>query len=536
MDRVVTHFGNSGWEENSAGSNVQGSAFNGGALYRGSQVADLVPEASADTAEWQERLLELNGFFALVAEDGTSLVAAVDRVRSLPLFYGSVNGTLFLSDDAEWVRQQVGDAETDPVAREEFQLAGYVTGPDTLFPNVKQLQAGEMLRVHHPAGEELAVTTHRYYRFTHTEPTEWDEAALRKELDQVTEASVRRLVEYAGGRQIVIPLSGGYDSRLIALMLKRSGYDNILTFTYGVPGNKESDYSRRVAEALNLPWHFVEYNAEKWRKAWQTDERLGYQRWGSNWVSLPIVQDWLAVRELKATGVIRTDAVFCPGHTGDFIAGGHIPNEVDPHQFCDANQLARFIVHKHLSLAPWRKTTERPESFWHERILDRVESRYIQSSQELADSFEAWEWQERQAKLIVNSVKVYAFFGYDWWLPFWDSKFMAFWERVPLSLRKGKWFYDWWVDSEWQEAAGSESRLKACNDGLPFRRFVPMRARKIIKKFLPVVGGSQKLHSSLDRYSKKAVIKMFREGYSHNGIVVQFLLSDLESPVRKPNM
>lgn len=56
-----------------------------------------------------------------------SVIAAVDRVRSHPLFYGESREGICLSDDAEWVRQQVGDRAMDPVARDEFRLTGYVT-------------------------------------------------------------------------------------------------------------------------------------------------------------------------------------------------------------------------------------------------------------------------------------------------------------------------------------------------------------------------------------------------------------------------
>ena len=78
-------------------------------------------------------LQRLNGFYAWVEQSAGQVLAAVDHIRSCPLFYGLANRQFYLSDDAEWIRQQVGDREMDPVAREEFQPVGYVTGADTLF-------------------------------------------------------------------------------------------------------------------------------------------------------------------------------------------------------------------------------------------------------------------------------------------------------------------------------------------------------------------------------------------------------------------
>src|SRR5699024_2673074 len=90
-------------------------------------------------------LQKARGYFSIVHISNNTLFAAVDHIRSYPLFYGYKKSTFFISDNAEWVREHLGDKDKDELAKTEFKLAGYVTGPDTLYPNVKQLQAGEML-------------------------------------------------------------------------------------------------------------------------------------------------------------------------------------------------------------------------------------------------------------------------------------------------------------------------------------------------------------------------------------------------------
>ena len=230
---------------------------------------------------WEVMIPKLNGFYSIVRQQHDKLFASVDHIRSMPLFYSSYEGSFYLSDDAEWVREQVGDRRMDAFARDEFLLAGYVTGADTLYPNVKQLQAGECLSVVIKNGR-LSVITKRYYRFLHDEPVSYDEAKLRFKLKEVTVASINRLITFADGRQILVPLSGGYDSRLIATLLKKLGYENIITFTYGIPGNKEADYSRQVAESLGLKWLFVEYSADLWRKEWGKEDALQYRESAGN--------------------------------------------------------------------------------------------------------------------------------------------------------------------------------------------------------------------------------------------------------------
>ena len=232
MKKFEIHLTDSRWgksDDNATQLRVKGPVYWDDAPCTNENLNHRLSQAQT-TNDLTRSLNRLNGFYAWVEETPGRIRAAVDHIRSRPLFYANYDGRFFLSDDAEWVRQQVGDRAMDPVAREEFQLAGYVTGAETLFPNVKQLQAGEFL-VATKLDDGVTVETHRYYRFLHTEPEQVHEPELRGRLDEVAMASIQRLIDYANGRQIVVPLSGGYDSRLIVTLLKRLGYDNILTFT-----------------------------------------------------------------------------------------------------------------------------------------------------------------------------------------------------------------------------------------------------------------------------------------------------------------
>ncbi len=400
------------------------------------------------TSDVREQLAAQNGFYALIWQQCNVTYAAVDHVRSIPLFYGLKDQQFYLSDDADWVREKIGNIEMDPIAKEEFLLAGYVTGRDTLYPDVKQLQAGEFLVINN---EGLApnIHTERYYRFLHTEPKSYDEPLLRQRLEDVTLKAAQRLIEHAAGRQLVLPLSGGYDSRLIATMLKRLGYKNVLCFTYGVPGNKEAIYSKKVAESLGFDWAFVEYSASHWKLAWRTVEAEQYRRMASNHVSLPHAQDWLAIRELLSTGQITSSSVIVPGHSGDFVAGSHIPKFVFKSAKHSEESLHQTLVDQHLSNAPKNGMKLAEEKVMSERLSDRIRIPFDSSDVGFANLYELWDWQERQAKYIVNSVRVYDQFGLGWWMPLWDREFVKFWHDVPLTLRKERAWFNSWIDEQY---------------------------------------------------------------------------------------
>ena len=145
-----------------ANSIAVGKAFYQERLYSEKDLTDMMSHWQSEE-QFCRAIKELNGFYALIQFNERQLFAAVDRVRSIPLFYGQKGNNFFLSDSAEWVRQQVGNHEMDETAKQEFLLTGYVTGSDTLYPDVKQLQAGEALCVDDNKNQ-LSVKTYRYYR------------------------------------------------------------------------------------------------------------------------------------------------------------------------------------------------------------------------------------------------------------------------------------------------------------------------------------------------------------------------------------
>ena len=541
MAPFVLHLSGPGWKEAAPSDGprcwLKGHIYLNGTPIGVNNLVRHLGSAPSSPQSLTANLTRLNGFYAWVTQSEQELRAGVDHIRSRPIFYGQAEGRFFLSDDAEWVRQQVGDREMDPIAREEFQLTGYVTGADTLFPHVKQLQAGECLVAKADEGVLIRIETQRYYRFLHIMPARYDKTALGAELDRVAVASVQRLIDYAGGRQILVPLSGGYDSRLIVILLKRLGYDNVLTFTYGVPGNQESAYSKRVADALGLRWHFVEYSEALWREAWQTPERWAYQKWASGWTSIAHVQDWLAVKVMKAQGVSEPDCLFVPGHSGDFVAGSHIPTNAFESSSFTLADATDAVFSKHYGLAPL-KFFDTSRQAWEERIRGRMERDGIVTAWEYADVFEKWDWQERQAKFICNSVRVYEFFGYDWWMPYWDLEFVRYWEHMPLSMRKKRRFYAKYVGSllasvtrnKRLEFENASNRYAIFSELINSNAFITLKSISLLKTMVWLFRRSHGWHSDLaieGCYGQQRYAGYIAKGFTLNGALANTFVEEV---------
>jgi asparagine synthase (glutamine-hydrolysing) len=401
-------------------------------------------------------LNQAKGFFSLVYSTPAQILVAVDRVRSLPMYYAVHANVCFVSDDAYWVQERVQSFAFDHLAATELLLTGYVTGRNTLVPEVKQLQAGEMLLI---SKEEagVRVKTHRYYQFRHANYFTGSEDDLLHSLDEVLRTAFLRLCDWAAGRPLVIPLSGGYDSRLIALWLKRLKYDNVITFSYGKPGHQEALISQDVARKLNFTWRFVPYSSSSWSAWFNSKKRRDFFQFADTLTAIPHIQDWPAVWQLQESGAIPADSIIVPGHSADLLAGSRSkvkPNIYTPKATVGPDVLVDEILSFNYVLWDWSSVKTQLYPLFRERILAAIGDLPNGTAAEAASAFESWDCQERQARFVINSVRVYEFWGYDWWLPFWDNDFVDYWSRVPLTFRIGKKLYDRYVEQLYAEITG----------------------------------------------------------------------------------
>lgn len=435
MNRV--ELGSPTWAR-AGSSQARGYAHLDGRFCAAGEVAAALDRTATDSA-WIETIGRLNGCFAVVTQRDGRVLAAVDRIRSIPLFYRFDKVDVHLSDSAYRVLPP-GPGTVDTDAATEFCLTGYVTGPETLCVGVFQLEAGEIIRVE--PSRTLAPERHRYHQFHHGDFLAAGIADLIARLENVHAGVFRRLVNSLGGRTIVVPLSGGYDSRLIGVSLRDLGISDVVCYSYGVPGNWESRTSQELARYLGFRWEFVPYSAERWR-AWAASDRFAeYFHDAGNLASVPHIQDWPAVFQLQRDARVPPDSVFVPGHSGDFLAGSHIPKSFAGRTTIACRELLDSLQSAHYSLWDWPAATKGELRKEFDRRIESIIGRIDDSSREqAADAFERWDLQERQAKFICNSVRVYESFGFEWRLPLFDHELMDFWARIPIDLRLGRKLY-----------------------------------------------------------------------------------------------
>lgn len=365
--------------------------------------------------EFKARLKAANGLFSVLIQKEDMIFAAVDITRTFPLFYAIKEGSIIISDAAEACAVQ--PLQVSEPAREEFLFTGYVTGSHTLLAGVSQVEAGSGIMFR----EQLSIFNYHFYTADHKAEESFLLQADR--LAALFEEAGKRLVAALQGRTAVLPLSGGYDSRLIAVLLRKQNYPKVICYTYGTPSSPDVRISQKVAQQLGFPWHFIPYTHTVVGDFLNTPAFKAYLPFAANYTSMFFTQDYFAVRYLKEKAIVPDDAVIVPGHTGDFLAGGHLEEGLTSLNVADCILRRHYVFRK-----------GDPDAF-------RQQVQLIPGAQPY-ESFENWNMKERQAKFIINSNRIYEFWNFEHLIPLWDKKLVDFFRNVSLEYRTGRKLFD----------------------------------------------------------------------------------------------
>jgi len=430
----------------------QGYAFVGDKYVEGQDFADFVRaecsvDCSLEAVQQVRKLIPvLNGAWALAVQwpDG-HLLAATDRMRSIPLFFALLPSAFVLACSVDQVLSRCESTEIDEKCAAEFLLAGYVTGNETLWKGIHQMQSGEIIEYCRRDGRpDLSAT--RYYRFLPSSYHGSTEYELEERLASVLDGIFGRFVSALSGRRVIVPLSGGLDSRLIVALLKRHGFEDVLCFSYGIRGNEESRISKEVADALGYEWRFFEYDGNVWARTMGSESLLRYWDYSCNATSSPVQSNFPVLRALLGDCRNGGGAVFLPGHTADFLAGGHIPWELlDVAERAVARPVVEQAIFRH-HYNLWPVSTQHLMRSYLAPLMEKIARLSAASScgaQGLwpVARHEMWEAESRQAVFILNSDRAYEFVGGEWRIPLWDYALVDFLINVPLELRLQKRLY-----------------------------------------------------------------------------------------------
>jgi len=381
-------------------------------------------------------LNNINGHFRLLVIHKDWAFSAVDVCRSYPIFWKETEKGFILSNQAKTIADN-HESKINSNQRLSFQMSGYTIGDSTLWSEIKNMNCGEFI---------IFKKNNMYVNYKHFTYKPWIKNELKhKKLKSMLKIKIseilKNLIKQANGRTIAIPLSAGLDSRLIASGLKQMGYINVKCFSYGLKNNFESKASKRISEALGFKWQFVEININSAEKYYRSKEYSNFFYSCNDGCATPGIQDAYVTKYLIDSGFLKKDDLIVNGNSGDFISGGHIPNiandwdkEINKIEVIDIIFKEHYA--KHYSL--WRKLLNNSNKIIiKNEIKKQISNIAIKDDKKVMPHgiLESIEYENRQAKYVINFQRVYDYYKLKWALPLWDKSFIEFWAKVPLKYK-----------------------------------------------------------------------------------------------------
>jgi asparagine synthase (glutamine-hydrolysing) len=302
---------------------------------------------------------------------------------------------------------------------------GYILGHETFYQGFRRVPANSTVVIN---AEEA--NTHRRI-IPRVEAREFS----KFDFDKVMRSSLLKIKELSNaGYKILVPLSSGLDSRLIFFTLYEMGIP-FECFTYGRVDSIDIKIAKTLTTKLDVTWHPIILNKQLLDSVLsQVDLRELIPK-VCRGVSIPHLQDLPALISLRDKNLINDMTVVLPGHTGDFISGGHIWEELYFRESVNLSEIVSYLSSKHLFTDSDQQDTIRAivseimkDNGYHEEM----------SSSEAEDVMFVWEMEERQSKYIANSIALYNAFGVTTYMPFWNENVVSYFRSLSIHDKREK--------------------------------------------------------------------------------------------------
>lgn len=363
------------------------------------------------------------GHGAALLSLGDRQIAVTDVAGTVPIYLARGR---FHADPAQ-LMSEAGNGVDDEAAL-HLAMGGFTIGRRCLISGIEAMRPGEIAIQDSHGLQRIRHARYLCHPDSSADPR--DPELRRRHNDLLLEIAAK-LAKAATGRQILIPLSAGLDSRAVLCALKEVDCANIATFSYGLPGNHEAEGAARVAARLGVSWRMIDYSPARQRAFFESTTAQRFFAFADRPDAMPFMQDVPALERLIAEGGADPDAIVINGQSGDFIAGNHIPAALAEGRTGRNSAL----IAKHFDF--WRHL-KTPANL--SRLEAAIDAELADLGPDVPDwaAYELLEYEARQSKYVCAGQRAYEFFDLDWRLPLWDARYVAFWRDMPLAAKRDR--------------------------------------------------------------------------------------------------
>jgi asparagine synthase (glutamine-hydrolysing) len=378
----------------------------------------------------------LNGIYSFVKISDEKIIIITDSINYFPIFYHREKNKWQISDTWSSLVSLKNGTTPNVNAETEFLSIGFVLDNETLDLEIFRTRAGEKLLLYNSGNIQRIPN----YYFLPDKIMDNSYSDLFEHIVKTLHNCGERLVKYLNSRTTVVPLSGGFDSRLIVSILKKFNYDNVICITYGRK-TSEVDISRKIAETLGYQWFFVDYSQIVNLDKYLTDKCfLDYADYAGNGSSMPYLQEYFAVKYLMDKKIIPADSVVLPGHVGDNLGGSYIKKSIKTQNNND-NKLINNLINTYFNFRYLKRSDKKLLNYRIEKTFKNypLENKY---SKKYNPYIEDWSVKEKFSKYLFNSSNVFNFFNYEVYFLLWDKELVDDFRQIPFEYRENKLLYD----------------------------------------------------------------------------------------------
>lgn len=508
---------------------VTGFATGAHGLASDGELWHLARNHAASFVEFRQWVETLDGQFSLIALRKGEIWLACCISRSYPLFYLTTKQRIRAGDSPLRLLAQGGSLHPDEEATRYFLHFGVTPAGRTLAANLRQVRPGEIVRISNegtshffvpgapqllnplPFSRVCSPPDGKSPLFPRDSPPVSTAGVNEMPRSQLTAEAATRIrraftsyLPLLKDKKILLPLTSGYDSRLLACLLRETGHTNVICATWGRPGNSEAPSAARIAQQLGFPHLTVDYDQTMIGRYTSDTIFHEYIDFAGHLSSMPFMQDYPAIRHLLDTGAIDRKTIVMPGHPGDFLRGSHLYTALPGDS---PKGLFRAIITRFGTSYPSRERelniiveTFRREFFRNSGDYTSPPSPSPTSPvTSLANQpafppsgafpegltptglFRSWDLEERQCKLIANSTLLFDYFGLRPVMPLFNRELTAWFLSLPLeALLGGNLYYDT-LTTHFFRPQGCDGELRT--ETAPQHPFSP--ARELIIRALP---------------------------------------------------
>ncbi len=383
-------------------------------------------------------LNNISGCFCGIIVNDNSTWLFTDIARTMPLFFDAKVGVV--SDIPELIIKESCEKkyDIDYIRAFEMYATEYVCYESTIYRGIHQVLPGSVVII-----QDENVKTKPYFRHCGKTNDVSKEAALKK-IDVLTAKMVEKLKRYAKDNEIVLSLSGGYDSRYLAFSLKRNGLKNVVLYTYGKKNSFEVLQAEKIAKAIGYRWINIEYTDEDVKDIILDESFYEYKDFADYTVYL---QNYVALKKIKENRLVADDSIFISGLCNDMPTGFYIPT-ADIVRKYGANEegIKNYIIDRRF--VKFEPTNEAREIL--KKDIEKIIGIYqitIKDYETFISALDILETIGAHVKCYLNMNRVHEYFGYKWYLPCWDKELLRFWYSLPVQFRIRQYLYEEYVTS-----------------------------------------------------------------------------------------